>query len=100
MERLLGRHDEARRRVERALDELPDRGVPEAVYLMIELAADGFYAADFTRMWEWARKSLTLARELGDPPTLASSTALTGFADACVGLIEDAKRHTVDAARR
>ncbi len=49
-------------------------------------------------MWEWARKSLTLARELGDPPTLATCTALTGFADACVGLIEDAKRHTVDAA--
>ena len=30
-ERLLGRHAEARARVERALDELPDRAVPDAV---------------------------------------------------------------------
>ena len=57
MERLLGRHAEARARVERALDALPDRGVPEAVLLMMELAADGFFADRLERMWEWARKA-------------------------------------------
>jgi hypothetical protein len=45
IERLLGRNAEARARVERALDELPDRAVPEAVGLMIELGADAFRGA-------------------------------------------------------
>ncbi|WP_053227591.1 helix-turn-helix transcriptional regulator [Solirubrobacter soli] len=98
MERLLGRHEEARRRVEAALDALPDRGNPEAVFLMVELAADAFFATDFNRQWEWSRKGLALAGGLGDPAILAACTAQSAIADACVGLIEDAKRHTAEAA--
>ncbi len=98
MERLLGRHAEARARVERALDALPDRGVPDAVFLMIELAADGFFATDWARMWEWARKGLAIARELDDPLVLAAATAQTAIADACAGLIPDALEHAAQAA--
>ena len=100
MERLLGRHTEARARVERALAALPDRAVPDAVLLMMELAADGFFQADWERMWEWTRKALAVARELGDPPLEAATTALAATADAFAGLIDDAQRHCEQAARQ
>ena len=78
MERLLGRHAEARTRVERALDALPDRGVPDAVFLIMELAADAFFQTDFERMWEWTRKGLAIARTLDEPPVLAAMTGAGG----------------------
>jgi DNA-binding CsgD family transcriptional regulator len=99
-ERLLGRHDQARARVERALAALPDRAVPDAVLLMTELAADGFFQTDWERMWEWARKALAVAAELDDPALLAAATALAASADAFAGLIEDARRHCDAAAKR
>ena len=93
MERLLGRHDEARARVERALDALPDRAVPDAVLLMMELAADGFFQTDWERMWEWTRKALAVARELDDPPLRGRQRPRwRPRADAFAGLIEDAQR--------
>ena len=98
IERLLGRHAEARARLERGLDALPDRAVPDAVSLMMELAGSGFFRADFESMWEWARKALAVARELDDPPGLAASTAMAAMADAFVGLIDDAQRHCTEAA--
>ncbi len=100
MERLLGRHDQARARVERALAALPDRAVPDAAFLMTELAADGFFQTDWERMWEWSRKSLAVARELDDPALEAAATALAATADAFAGLIEDAERHCDAAAKQ
>ena len=100
MERLLGRHDQARARVERALAALPDRAVPDAAFLMTELAADGFFQTDWERMWEWSRKSLAVARELDDPAFEAAATALAATADAFAGLIEDAERHCDAAAKQ
>ena len=49
-------------------------------------------------MWEWTRKALAVARELGDPPLVAATTALAATADAFAGLIDDAQRHC-DAGR-
>ena len=97
-ERLLGRHAEARARLERALDELPDRAVPGGVLLMMELAADGFLQTDYAGMWEWGRKGLAVAQTMDDAPTLAASTAFAALADAFVGLIDDAQRHCDEAA--
>ncbi len=97
-ERLLGRHAEARARLERALNELPDRAVPGGVLLMLELAADGFLQTDYAGMWEWGRKGLAVAQTMDDAPTLAASMAFASFADACVGLIDDAQRHCDEAA--
>ena len=93
MEHLTGRHAQSRARVERALAALPDRAVPDAVYLMMELTADGFFHTDWERMWEWARKALAVARELADPPLLAATTALAASADAFAGQIEDGLKH-------
>jgi DNA-binding CsgD family transcriptional regulator len=97
-ERLLGRHSQARARVERALEELPDRAVPGGVLLMMELAVDAFQQTDWAAMWEVGRKALAVSRTLDDAPTLAASTAFVAFADACVGLIDDAQRHCDEAA--
>ena len=99
MERLTGRHAQSRARVEQALAALPDRAVPDAVYLMMELTADGFFHTDWERMWEWSRKALAVARELADPPLLAATTALAASADAFAGQIEDGLKHCEQAAK-
>lgn len=98
-ERLLGRYDEARARVRRGLDELPDQAGREGVLLMAELAVDGFLRTDWPLMWEWGRKALAAARTLDDPPALAASTAMAALGDAFAGRIDDAQRHC-DAASR
>ncbi len=97
-ERLLGRHTEARMRVERALDELPDRAVPGGVLLMMELSVDAFLQTDYAAMWELGRKALAVSHTFEDPPTLAASTAFAAIADAFVGMVDDAQRHCDDAA--
>ncbi len=96
-ERLLGRPDEGRARVKLELEELPDRATPDAVLLIMEMAADGFLRADWPQMWEAARKALAVAVALDDAPTLAASTALAAVADAFVTMIGDAREHC-DAA--
>ncbi|HEX6023689.1 MAG TPA: AAA family ATPase [Solirubrobacter sp.] len=97
-ERLLGRHTEARLRVERALDELPDRAVPGGVLLMMELSVDAFLQTDYPAMWELGRKALAVSQTFEDPPTLAASTAFAALADAFVGMVDDAQRHCDEAA--
>ena len=46
VKQLVGRHGEAHRELERALEALPDQGSPEATTLKLELAADSFFAGD------------------------------------------------------
>ncbi|MDA0174750.1 helix-turn-helix transcriptional regulator, partial [Solirubrobacter taibaiensis] len=98
-ERLMGRFDEARARVEQALAELPDRATSGGLLLMAELATDGFLRTDWALMWEWGRKGLAVSRTLDDPPALAASTAFAALADAFVGLLDDAHAHCDAAAR-
>ena len=50
VEHLLGRQQQAVSRLERALADLDDRGSPEGVALMIELAVGGMYRAEFDAM--------------------------------------------------
>ena len=49
IEHLLGEHEEARARLADALEQLPDPATPEAVALMIELAVDSLFEADYRR---------------------------------------------------
>lgn len=98
-ERLLGRRDEARARVQRGLDELPDHAGPEGLLLMSELAVDGFLRTDWAVMWEWGRKALAVAKTLDDPPGLAASAAMAALGDAFAGRIVDALVHCDEASR-
>ncbi len=50
MEQLLGHHEEADARLRAALDELPEATSPQAVELMLHLAAGEFYRMDYEGM--------------------------------------------------
>jgi DNA-binding CsgD family transcriptional regulator len=99
IENLLGCHSHARDRLRSALDELSDRSLPEAIALMIEVAIDGFYSADYGRMRDWAKQALDGARPLGERPLVAATTAIVAFACACAGDVAEGQRHTDEAAR-
>jgi len=94
LEHLLGRQQEAHTRLMTALESLADMTSPEAVTLMIELAADGLYRLDYGSMSEWAGQALTAARPLGDRRLIASAGGLLAFAGVLSGAVADA-----DAAR-
>ncbi len=58
VEHMLGRYREAHARITAALERLPDPASPEAAALMIVLAFDGLFCADFEGMREAAERAL------------------------------------------
>ena len=66
VERLLGRHTQARARLQSAFEQLEDHASPEAVALMIELAADSLARTRVRRDRQWASRALAAAQPLGD----------------------------------
>jgi DNA-binding CsgD family transcriptional regulator/tetratricopeptide (TPR) repeat protein len=98
VEHLLGRHKQARARLESALDELDDPGSPEAVALMIELAADSLYRAEYDAMRGWAARATAAAAALGDRSLVAAALGVRALAGALSGVIPDARAHRDDAA--
>ena len=86
VEHLLGRHTEAHARLEAGLAELEDPDSPEAVALMIELAADGLYRADYDgdEPMGGPRRS-TAAAPLGDRALTAAALAVRATAAALAG---------------
>ena len=69
MERLLGRHREARERVERALDALPDRSVPDAVFLIDRARRRRVLRRPTSsRCGSGRARRCAIARTLDDPP--------------------------------
>src|SRR5829696_1882120 len=98
VEHLLGRYQEAHARLLRALENLEDRGSPEAVALMIELAVDGFYRMEFDAMREWAERALAAARPLDDRPLTAAALATLAYAAALSGAMTDADANRLEAA--
>jgi DNA-binding NarL/FixJ family response regulator len=98
VEHLLGRHEQAHRRLASALDGLDDPTSQDAVALMIELAVDGFYRMEFERMREWAGRALRAARPLGNQPLTAAALAAVAYADALTGAIAEAETHRSEAA--
>jgi len=98
LERVLGRHEEARARLRAALEQLPDTRSPEAAMVMLELGADGFARGDADAMREWPPRALELARELGDDVLTAAAAALTVVADAATGAIPEALARHAEAA--
>ncbi|MQA75542.1 MAG: AAA family ATPase, partial [Solirubrobacterales bacterium] len=79
IEHLLGEHDRAQALLLAPLEELPERGAPEAAELRAELAYGCFFSADWRGMRRWAQQALNTPppeRSLG-----AAATAVLALAD-------------------
>ena len=88
VEHWLGRHDDARRRLRSALDELGDDRSAAAGTLELELAFDALYGLDFETSARWAQEALAHA----DRGITASATALLSMVRAAEGRREEAER--------
>ncbi len=99
VERLLGRYAEAHARLEGALAEVGEVASPEAVALMIELAADNMHRADFDAMADWATRALAAAAPLDDRPLTAAALAVSALGAALAGAAAQAQGYGESAAR-
>ena len=98
VERLLGRHTQARARLESALGELRSADSPEAVALTLELASDSLLRGEYDAIDGWATRAVEIARPLGDPALTAASHAMQALAAALCGAVPEAKALCDDAA--
>ena len=85
VEHFLGRHDLAQKRLAEALERLPDPATPEGAALMLELAVDGMFRADYDAARRWGMRALDAARPVGDRPLIATAGALVILGGACSG---------------
>jgi len=90
VEQLLGRPEDAHRRLIAALEEAPESS-PERASVLIDLTVDAFYGARFEEMRDRALEAVTAADGLGEAPLHAAATALCGFALSLTGPIADAE---------
>jgi DNA-binding NarL/FixJ family response regulator len=90
VERYLGHHKRANRRLNDALDASP-AGSPEAVSLLIELANDGLYRVDFGAMQLAADRAVAAAEALGDPALSAAAHAMATLSGAWSGEVAKAE---------
>jgi DNA-binding NarL/FixJ family response regulator/tetratricopeptide (TPR) repeat protein len=91
VEHMLGSHKESRARIMAALDGLRDSSAPEAVELVIVLAFDGLFRADFDAMRDAAERAVAAARPLGDRPLTATAASVLTLACAWAGMTLDAE---------
>lgn len=96
IEQLMGRHTEARTRLEGTLATLDDPASAEAVALMITLSLDSFYRPMEGRERMRAR-TIELARALGDRPLLAWALATSAMLEALASDAADTP-HRAEAA--
>ncbi|SCL70994.1 AAA ATPase domain-containing protein [Micromonospora citrea] len=104
VDRLLGRHVEARARLLREIEALPDRRTGPAVRLRLELAATWLCDRVPAEAPAWADETRELAAASGDPALLAAALAVNvatrvaagTFTDQTSALADDAAAH-VDA---
>jgi DNA-binding NarL/FixJ family response regulator len=75
IEQLLGRHNEVRRRLQRAKDELGDSESPARVSLLIALSTNSLFLADHPGMLEWGRLAVEAAEAVGDDTLTAAALA-------------------------
>ncbi len=97
VEQLLGHHEEAHARLTATLSGLSDASSPQAVELMLHLAAGDFYRMDYEGMHGWGERALAVARALGEPLT-AASLAVLAVAAAFTGPVSEAEAHRSQAA--
>ena len=97
VEHLLGRHASAHARLLSALDGIREDS-PEAAALMIELAVDGLYRAEYDSMRDWATRAREAVSPLGDLPLTAAAIAVLALAGAFAGHVPEAEQHRIEAA--
>jgi len=90
-ERILWRLADSHARLVRAFDDLEDARSPEALALMIELALDCRYRAEYDAMRRWSSDALRVAQALSDELATATAMALLAVADAFAGATADAE---------
>jgi hypothetical protein len=95
----LGLQDQARARLARALEELPDQGSREAVALMLELMVNALWRSRHEEMHEAGERAVEAARRLGDIPMIAAAVAELAIADSLLGAADRAEANYVEAAR-
>ncbi len=98
VESLLGRQEEAGNRLAAALAELPAKGSPEAVSLMLELAVNAIWRARYDAMQYSAEQAVQAARPLGEEAVTAAALAVLAFADSMTGSAERAESDRSEAA--
>ena len=98
IERMLGRHDDARARLVAALDDLPDPGSEAAAALMIDLGTGAFYRMEFEQARSWADRALAVAGRLGSTSLQAAAGALGALALSITGTGMEAHGYRADAA--
>jgi hypothetical protein len=99
LERLLGRHEAARSRLQAARRTLAGDDAPESATLLYELASDRAYGADFPSIRAWATRAHAALR-LDDAALLAGASALLGLADYRAGDFAGAESNLDEAADR
>jgi DNA-binding NarL/FixJ family response regulator len=98
LEQLLGRHQEATARLERALQALDDPASPQAAALLINLAMAAFFRQEYAESQAAGEQALLIAQPLGDIPLTAAATAVLALACAFVGAIGEARARCAEAA--
>jgi DNA-binding CsgD family transcriptional regulator/tetratricopeptide (TPR) repeat protein len=92
-----GRHDDAHSRLERAWDDVPDRTLPAAAALQIELGVDGLYRLDFAQTLTMGRGALETARGVGEHALIAAAASALCLGEAAAGDIDAAREHREEA---
>ena len=100
VERLLGRHTQARARLEAALGKLQEQDSPEAVALMLELASDSLLRMEYDAIHDWAARAASAAERLDDPVLTTAALAMQALAAAMVGSVPEAQGLCDEAAER
>lgn len=99
VEHLLGRHDAAHGRLVQALAGLEEQVSADGAGLMLDLAMDGYFGADYDRMHMWGERALEIAVQLGEPPLTAAAHAVVCLGDAYGDRIPSALVHHAEAQR-
>ena len=97
IEHQLGLHQIAHERLLRAFGQLSEPASPEAVSLMIELAVDGMYTADYDAMHDWSHKALATARPLNDAALTAAAATMLPWAGSFTSHLTEAGPHRAEA---
>jgi DNA-binding CsgD family transcriptional regulator len=98
VENLLGRHKQARARLEDTLADIGDAESPDAIALMIELAVDALFSAEYEAMHAWALRAAEAAAPLEDRVLGAATLAVRAAGAALGGAVVNAQVYREQAA--
>ncbi|MDA0168561.1 helix-turn-helix transcriptional regulator, partial [Solirubrobacter taibaiensis] len=96
----LGRHEQANRQLDAALDALEDRTSPDALTVLFARIAGAFFSLDVDEGCALGAEALAVAERLGDPLLIGASAAALAHAQANAGDAPAATKATDLAAAR